>query len=84
MDQIMCASIFPHPLLVSSGPVAHLHIQAESGAYFYGIFLPISAAESIYSFITAVRHRVSPEFIKSRNCVPMTFISESPPPAQGQ
>ena len=29
------------------------------------------------------RHRVSPEFIGSRNCVPMAFTAESPP-AQGQ
>ena len=46
-------------------------------------FLPSSAAASIYSFITAVRHRVSPEFIGSRNCVPMAFTAESPP-ARGQ
>ena len=32
---------------------------------------------------TAIRHRVSPEFIVSRNCVPMAFTAESPP-AQGQ
>ena len=30
-----------------------------------------------------IRHRVSPEFIGSRNCVPMAFPAESPP-AQGQ
>ena len=29
------------------------------------------------------RHRVSPEFIGSRNCVPMAFTNESPP-ARGQ
>ena len=40
-------------------------------------------AASIYSFITAIRHRVSPEFIGSRNCVPMAFTAESPP-ARGQ
>ena len=34
-------------------------------------------------FKTAIRHRVSPEFIGSRNCVPMAFSAESPP-AQGQ
>ena len=34
---------------------------------------------SIYSFITAMRHRVSPGFIGSRNCVTMTFTAESPP-----
>ena len=44
-------------------------------------FLPSSAAASIYE--TAIRHRVSPEFIGSRNCVPMAFTTESPP-AQGQ
>ena len=44
-------------------------------------FLPSSAAASIYE--TAIRHRVSPEFIVSRNCVPMAFTVESPP-AQGQ
>ena len=32
---------------------------------------------------TAIRHRVRPEFIGSRNCVPMAFTAESPP-AQGQ
>ena len=34
-------------------------------------FLPSSAAVSIYE--TTIRHRVSPEFIGSRNCVPMAF-----------
>ena len=46
-------------------------------------FLPSSAAASIYSFRTAKRHRVSPEFIGSRNCAPMAFTAESPP-ARGQ
>ena len=32
---------------------------------------------------TAIPHRVSPEFIGSRNCVPMAFTAEGPP-AQGQ
>ena len=41
------------------------------------------AAASIYLFKTAIRHRVSPKFIGSRNCVPMAFTAESPP-AQGQ
>ena len=40
-------------------------------------FLPSSAAASIYLFKTAVRHRVSLEFIGSRNCVPMAFTAES-------
>ncbi|CAM9418616.1 unnamed protein product [Ascophyllum nodosum] len=59
-----------------------LHTQAESGAYLTG-FLPSSAAASIYLFKTAIRHRVSPEFIGSHNYVPMAFTAESPP-AQGQ
>ena len=46
-------------------------------------FLPISTAVSICSFITTIRHRVSPELIGSRNCVSMAFTAESPP-AQGQ
>ena len=65
------------------GPVprqpAHLHTQAESGAYLRDS----SAAASIYLFKTAIRHWVSPEFIGSRNCVSMAFTAESPP-AQGQ
>ena len=28
---------------------------------------------------TTIRHRVSPEFIGSRNCVPMAFTAEIPP-----
>ena len=47
----------------------------------YVIFLPSSAVASIYE--TAIRHRVSPEFIGSRNSVPMAFTAVSPP-AQGQ
>ena len=35
-----------------------------------------------YLYKTAVRHRVSPEFIGSRSCVPMAFTAENPP-AQG-
>ena len=46
-------------------------------------FLPSSAAASIYLYKTAIRHRVSPEFVGSRNCVPVTFTAESRP-AQGQ
>ena len=33
----------------------------------------------LYLFKTAIRHRVSSEFIGSRNCVPMAFTAESPP-----
>ena len=46
-------------------------------------FFPSSAAASIYLFKTAIRHQASPEFIGSRNCVPMAFTAESPP-SQGQ
>ena len=46
-------------------------------------FLPSSAAGPIYLFRTAIRHRVTPEFIRSRNWVPMAFTAESPP-ARGQ
>ena len=59
-----------------------IHTQAKSGAYTYG-FLTISAVASICLFKTAIRHRVSPKFIRSRNCVPIAFPAESPP-AQGQ
>ena len=34
-------------------------------------------------FYIAIRHRVSPDFIGSRNCVPMAFAAESLP-AQGE
>ena len=48
----------------------------------YGI--PPEFRGGVHLFIkTAVRHRVSPEFIGSRNCVPMSFAAESPP-TQGQ
>ena len=38
---------------------------------------PEFMAASIYLFINAIRHRVSPEFIGSRNCVPIAFTDES-------
>ena len=46
-----------------------------------GYLLDHSGDEGIYLYKTAIRHRVSPEFIGSRNCVPVTAES---PPAQGQ
>ena len=58
---------------------AHLHTQAESGAYLRDS----SRVPRRRPYETAIRHRVSPEFIGSRSCVPMAFIAESPP-AQGQ
>ena len=51
---------------------AYLHNQAESGAYG-------TAAASISLFKTAIRHWAIPEFIGSRNSVPMAFTAESPP-----
>ena len=57
----------------------HLHNQAESAAYIRGS--PRVPRRRL--FIYLIRHRVSPEFIGSRNCVPMAFTAESPP-AQGQ
>ena len=61
---------------------AHLHAQAESGAY--GIPPEFRGGVHIFTpFKTVIRHRVSPEFIGPRSCVPMAFTAESPP-AQGQ
>ena len=54
---------------------AHLHTQAELGAYLRDS----SRVPRRRPFITAIRHRVSPEFIGYRNCVPMAFNAESSP-----
>ena len=59
---------------------AHLHTQAESVAYLRDSSR-VPRRRPFYE--TAIRHRVSSEFIGSRNCVPMVFTAESPP-AQGQ
>ena len=46
--------------------------------------IPPAFSGGVYIYVkTARRHWVSPEFIGSRNCVPMAFTAESPP-AQGQ
>ena len=58
---------------------AHLHTQAESGAYLRDS----SRVPRRRPYETVIRHCVSPEFIGSRNCVPMALTAESPP-AQGQ
>ena len=60
---------------------AHPHTQAESGAYLRDS----SRVPRRRPFMKPpyIRHRVSLEFIGSRNCVPMAFTPESPP-AQGQ
>ena len=53
---------------------AHLHTQAISPEF----------CGSVHSVIqTAIRHGLSPELIRSRNCVQMAFTAERPP-AQGQ
>ena len=58
-----------------------LYTNAESGAYSrYSSRIP---GRRPYIFTSTTHHRVSPEFIGSRNCVPMAFIAESPL-AQGQ
>ena len=44
---------------------------------------PVDPYSAICDDHTYIRHRVSPEFTGSRNCVPMAFTAESPP-AQGQ
>ena len=62
---------------------AHLHTYSGWIWCLLTGFLPSSAAASTYSFITAIRHRVSPELIGLRNYVPMAFTAESPP-ARGQ
>ena len=67
---------FGSPVPRQSAP---LHTQAESGAYSRDS----SRVPLRRPFKTAIRHRVSPEFIGSRNCVPMAFTAESPP-AQSQ
>ena len=49
----------------------------------YGTPLEFRDTTFMYLFKTAIRHRASPVFIVSRNCVPMAFTAEIPP-AQGQ
>ena len=45
--------------------------------------IPPDSRGGVYLFIQLIRHRVSPKFIGSRNCVPVSFTAESPS-AQGQ
>ena len=52
---------------------AHLHTQAESGAYLRDS----SRVPRRRPYETAIRHRVRPEFIGSRKCVPMALTAES-------
>ena len=57
---------------------AHLYTQAESGAYLRDSSRVPRRRPFIYE-TAIIRHRVGPEFIGSRNCVPMAFTAESPP-----
>ena len=52
-----------------------LHTQAEPGSYSRDSSRFPRRRPFIY---TAIRHWFSPEFIGSRNCVPMSFTAESP------
>ena len=49
---------------------------------FFVLIFALSAANLDVDWLT-IRHRVSPEFIESRNCVPTAFTAESPS-ARGQ
>ena len=59
-----------------------LGTQTESGAYSRDS--PRFPRHRPFMYCTAIRHRVSREFIGSRSCVPMVFIAESPLLPQGQ
>ena len=57
--------------------LARLHTQPESGAY---LRIPPEFRGGVHlSIETYIRHRVSPEFIGSHNCVPMASTAESIP-----
>ena len=65
------------PASACSSPYSRLNLVLT-----YGI--PPDFRGGVHLFIkTAIRYQVSPEFIGSRNSVPMAFTAESPPP-QGQ
>ena len=49
----------------------------------YGIPPEFRGGVHLLTFTTVIRHRASPEFIGSCNCVPIAFTAESPL-AQGQ
>ena len=50
-----------------------LHTQAESGAFSRNYSRPVRRPH-----VPPNRHRVSPGFIRSRNCVPIAFTGENP------
>ena len=61
---------------------AHLHTQAESGAYLRNSSR-VPRRRTFIHFYPPYAIGAVPEFIGSRNCVPMAFTAESPP-AQSQ
>ena len=63
-------------------PTSLLHIQNLYGAYSQDSSRFPRRRPFIY-LDRHIRHRVSPELIGSRNCVPMAFTAKSPP-AQGR
>ena len=62
--------------------LVYIHTQAESGVYLRDSSR-VPRRRPFSYLKTAIRHRVSPEFIGSRDCIPMAFTAESPP-ARGQ
>ena len=58
---------------------AHLHTQAESGAYYLRHSSRVPRRRPYIDLkLPYIRHRGSPEFTGSRNCVPIAFPAESP------
>ena len=54
-----------------------IHTQAEPPGAYSQDFSRFPRRRPL--FIPPTAHRVSPELIRSRNCVPMAFIAEGPP-----
>ena len=70
-EHLVSRDVFSRP--VPRQP-AHLHTQAES----VDNLRYCSRVPRRPTYETAIRHRVSPDFIGSRNCVPMASTAESP------
>ena len=58
----------PRPALACSFSILTLNLVLTHG-------IPPDFRDSVQLFITAIRHRASPEFIESRNCVPLGLES---------
>ena len=67
-DICVCVCTHTHTHIGKRGPVNGISPNFRVGVHLF--------------VWTAIRHRVSPEFIGSCNCVPMESTAESPP-AQG-